>query len=116
MHGHILTISLTLVAAPVQACTDWKAVAAFDALVLEHARLAVVDERTIPQLSKIADDQCKFIQTLVDAANKTNDEALKISRQKQLINCDAAETMYQKALMDMPTDRDNALADTCGTK
>jgi hypothetical protein len=37
-----VAIAALLITAPAWACTDWKAVAAFDAIVVEHARMAVV--------------------------------------------------------------------------
>jgi hypothetical protein len=41
MSGATIAAAL-MIAAPARACTDWKAVAAFDAIVVEHARMAVV--------------------------------------------------------------------------
>jgi Skp family chaperone for outer membrane proteins len=101
------------------ACTDWKAVAAFDALVLEHARNAVLDER-LPDAAKAIENLCNNAQKLFEAASASADKSgnqkdrtLADQRLRQVLNCDPAAEAYQNALADLSLDRDHALADNC---
>jgi hypothetical protein len=59
-----VAIAALLIAAPARACTDWKAVAAFDAIVVEHARKAVVEEKD-PEIAAVVKHNCDFVTSLV---------------------------------------------------
>jgi hypothetical protein len=48
------------------ACTDWKAIAAFDALILENDRIAVAEERS-PDVAPEVEKHCNWIQRRLDA-------------------------------------------------
>jgi hypothetical protein len=60
------TIAALMITAPARACTDWKAVAAFDAIVVEHARMAVVEEKD-PEIAAVVKHNCDFVTSLVNA-------------------------------------------------
>ena len=115
----IATVALIASLNVAHACTDWKAVAAFDAIVVEHARMAVVEEKD-PEIAAIVKHNCDFVTSLVNAAAERSkqsgdpkDAKLFDQRLTQLNNCDTAAARYQKVLMDLDMDRDHALTDNC---
>jgi hypothetical protein len=81
-----------VLATPAMACTDWGAVAAFDAVITAHAQRDV-------------EDMDRGFEKILNAGNKLSAEQVNISTQ-----------MYahrNKVDMEVETDRDNALADKC---
>jgi hypothetical protein len=78
-----------MISAPAMACTDWKAVAAFDAAIVNQARNRVVDERN-PKI-RASNPDYGLAWEKVEPPEEYND------------------TMTQ-----LRTDRKSALADTCG--
>jgi hypothetical protein len=106
-----VAIAALMITAPARACTDWKAVAAFDVAIVNQARLGIIDERTVPDIKAAIDNNCNFLQKLLDAAK---DDKMRDARAKQLSNCDQPEVQYQNATIQLEADRAAALADTCG--
>jgi hypothetical protein len=106
-------IAALMIATPAMACTDWKAVAAFDALILEGDKIAVKEERS-PEAAPLIEANCRQAQKLLDYAINGKDQSLMDQRAKQLANCHGAEARYANDLVALSLDRDAALADKCG--
>jgi hypothetical protein len=109
----IAALTAIMITAPGMACTDWKAVAAFDALILEGDKIAVKEERS-PEAAPLIEADCRQAQKLLDYAISGKDQSLIDQRAKQLANCHGAEARYANDLVALSLDRDHALADTCG--
>jgi hypothetical protein len=99
-------------ATPAEACTDWAAIAAFDALVLQYDSIALAEERE-PEAAKLIEADCDRIREGAYGPKAEKDPA-KLERMKtSLSRCHGAETAYEEALDNLRDDRTAALADTC---
>ena len=69
-----VAIAALMITAPAMACTDWKAVAAFDALILEGDKIAVKEERS-PEVAALIEANCRQAQKLFDYAVSGKDQS-----------------------------------------